>query len=114
MATNLLDDTAQYVGWVESPNARGTMDIIWSCVVVLITAIWTVIHLNLPSKADSLTQITLRRIRWGVLSIFAPDLLTLIAASQWDNAKRSVRQMKELTGSERWTLVHAFYANSGG
>ncbi|KAJ4292342.1 Squalene epoxidase [Kalmusia sp. IMI 367209] len=32
---------------------------------------------------------------------------------QWNAAKISVRQMKNL-GLQEWTIVHAFYANAGG
>ena len=106
------------IGWVFGPDTRGTIDIIYSCIVVLITAIWTVIHLNLPAKGDSGWRIVLRRIRWGCVSIFAPDFLTLVAAAQWDSAQKSVAQMRllpELRDNEdKWCLEHAFYANSGG
>ncbi|KAI1458768.1 hypothetical protein F4805DRAFT_474052 [Annulohypoxylon moriforme] len=109
-----LNDAKQLVGWVDAPNVRGTMNIIWSCVIVLITSIWTIMHLNLPAKEDTWIRITERKIRWGFLTILAPDLLTLIAANQWESARRSVTKIKEVAGSKVWTQEHAFYADSGG
>ncbi|KAI5924435.1 hypothetical protein F4810DRAFT_665452 [Camillea tinctor] len=109
-----IDDVARFVGWVDTPNVRGTVDIIYSCFVVVITAIWTVLHLNIPAKGDTWMRIMKRRARWGILAIFAPDMLTMIAASQWVSAKRSVQQMRELGEQDSWGLEHAFYANSGG
>lgn len=92
-------------GWIYDCGYRGTVDIIYGCLVVLVAAIWTVVHLNLPSQNDSDWRIFWRRM---------PDFLTLVAAAQWDCAHKSVRQMATLPNSEGWTLIHAFYANSGG
>ncbi|KAI1122871.1 hypothetical protein F5Y10DRAFT_286685 [Nemania abortiva] len=104
----------KFVGWVPQPNTRGTLDIIYSCATVILTAIWTILHLNVPGKNDSLTQILLRRVRWGILAILAPDCLTTVAAVQWLSARKSVEQMKGLNNLGSWTIVHAFYADSGG
>ncbi|KAI0104266.1 hypothetical protein GGR51DRAFT_229503 [Nemania sp. FL0031] len=102
------------VGWVSTPNGRGTLSIAYSCATVIITAIWTILHLNVPGKAETLRQTLPRKVRWGLFAIFAPDMLTMVAASQWVKARKSVEQMKELSNLGVWTLVHAFYANSGG
>ncbi|KAM7198907.1 hypothetical protein V8F20_005974 [Naviculisporaceae sp. PSN 640] len=101
-------------GWIYDCGYRGTIDIIYGCLVVLVAAIWTVVHLNVPSQNDSDWRIFWRRMRWSLVSITAPDFLTLVAAAQWDCAQKSVRQMSNLPNSESWTLVHAFYANAGG
>jgi len=105
-------------GWVQGPDTRGTLDIIWSCVAVLVTALWTVLHLNIPGEDDGLRHLFARKFRWGCASILAPDFLTLVAASQWDAAKKSVARMRRLKEVEedhsRWCMEHAFYANSGG
>ncbi|KAI1338363.1 hypothetical protein F5Y15DRAFT_386932 [Xylariaceae sp. FL0016] len=109
-----IEQVEDFVGWVDTPNVRGTVDIIYSSLVVLITAIWTVLHLNIPLKTESWGRVMWRRARWGFLAIFAPDLLTMIAASQWLSASKSVRDMARLSEADGWTLEHAFYANSGG
>lgn len=116
----------QETGWVPSPDHRGTIDIVYGCAMVLISAIWTVIHPNLPAGGDSDGRQLLRRVRWGLVSIFAPDFLTLVSATQWSSAKKSVVRMRQLLGAgvggagiadadaDRWTMEHAFYADSGG
>ncbi|KAI0203413.1 hypothetical protein F4808DRAFT_449344 [Astrocystis sublimbata] len=102
------------VGWVTPPSSRGTLGILYSCAMVIFTAIWTVLHLNVPADIDTAAQTLLRRIRWGIIAIFEPSLLTLVAASQWISARSSVKQMRELDDCSTWTSVHGFYANSGG
>ncbi|KAJ8124844.1 hypothetical protein O1611_g8797 [Lasiodiplodia mahajangana] len=103
-----------FVGWTSTLNVRGTADIIYSCAAVIITAIWAVLHLNIPAATDGTIRVLVRRVRWGITSILAPDLLTLVAASQWVSARRSVEQMKSPGNIGSWTIVHAFYADSGG
>lgn len=100
------------VSWVD-PDYRGTSSIIWSCILVIFTAVYTVLHLNLPAPKDNWFKILFRRSRWVALSVLAPDMLTLTAASQWDAARKSVAAMHAI-GYREWTMVHAFYANSGG
>ncbi|KAL9622635.1 MAG: hypothetical protein Q9160_002945 [Pyrenula sp. 1 TL-2023] len=100
-------------GWTFAPDDRGTMDIIWSCVLVIFTAVWTVLHLNIPGPTDNYFKVLFRRLRWVTLAVLAPDMLTLTAASQWDSARKSVAEMR-LLGYREWSMEHAFYANSGG
>jgi hypothetical protein len=116
--TNTSMRAEDFKGWVQGPDTRGTLDIIWSCVAVLVTALWTVLHLNVPGEGDGLRHLFARKIRWGCASVLAPDFLTLVAASQWDAAKKSVAKMRELKevadDNSKWCMEHAFYANSGG
>lgn len=101
------------VGWVDSPDGRGTADILISNFAALLVCVWTVLHHNLQAKHDSYWTITARKLRWAALAIWAPEVLTLFAIMQWNAANISVNQMKAL-GHAEWTQVHAFYANAGG
>ncbi|PWY69056.1 hypothetical protein BO70DRAFT_365878 [Aspergillus heteromorphus CBS 117.55] len=107
-----IPDT-EVTGWVDGPNDRGTIDIIWGCCLVLSTALWTVLHLNIPGSDDTTMTVLWRKIRWGTFAILAPDMLVGFSAMQWQSAQESVTQMHSL-GYKEWTLKHAFYANSGG
>ena len=100
-------------GWVNQPDERGTFDIIWSCAATLFICVWVMLHLNVPAKEDTTCTLFLRKMRWLGLAILAPELLMLFSSGQWASAKRSVKEMEEL-GYENWSLVHAFYADSGG
>ena len=100
-------------GWQSSPNQRGTIDIIWTCASTLLVAVWVMMHLNLPSRNESLLKVSLRKAKWLVLALLAPELVMLFASGQWASAKRSVSDMKT-SGVREWTMVHAFYADSGG
>lgn len=104
---------ARKEGWVAQPNQRGTIDIIWNCLTTLAICCWVMIHLNVPAKTDNLWSLTLRKARWLMLALLAPELVMLFACGQWASARRSVVDMHR-SCYEDWTMTHAFYADSGG
>ena len=71
------------------------------------------LHLNVPAETDTFWVITFRKARWFFLALLAPELVMLFAYGQWASALRSVEDMKE-AGYHQWTIIHAFYADSGG
>ena len=71
------------------------------------------LHLSVPAKTDSPFTLFLRRVRWMTLAILAPELVMLFACGQLASARRSVTEMRELSCNS-WTMVHAYYADSGG
>ncbi|VUC28795.1 unnamed protein product [Clonostachys rosea] len=100
-------------GWVPSPNGRGTLDIIWSCILVLVTCTWTVLHINVPEPDEAFGSKMLRKLRWAVWTIFAPEDVMLAAALHWTSARISKREMNS-AGISDWTIAHGFLADSGG
>ena len=100
-------------GCVDQPSERGTIDIIWGCLATLFVCVWVMLHLNVPAKDDSDWTLFLRRTRWLTVAVLAPELVMLFASGQWASAKRSVGEM-EASGFGGWSMVHAFYADSGG
>ena len=112
-ASEIADANELLPGWISQTNERGTLDIIWSCSATLFVCVWVMLHLNVPAPSDSWLTVLCRKARWVVIALFAPELLMLFACGQWASAKRSVRDMKEL-GHDDWTMIHAFYADSGG
>ncbi|KAF4638016.1 hypothetical protein G7Y89_g59 [Cudoniella acicularis] len=101
------------LGYVSQPNQRGTIDIMWECSLVLFVSVWVVMHHNVPIKGESLREGITRKIRWVALAVCAPEMLTLFAVMQWNAANISVKEMQKIGGRD-WSIVHAFYANSGG
>lgn len=73
------------------------------------------LHLNLPAPTDSSWTIILRKARWALLGVLAPEVPMLISCGQWSSARRSVRQMRAMGFDQtQWSLTHAFFADSGG
>ena len=38
--------------YVQAPNSRGSLDIVWSCLATLLACTYTVLHLNVPEQRD--------------------------------------------------------------
>ncbi|KAI1738167.1 hypothetical protein F4680DRAFT_426308 [Xylaria scruposa] len=107
--------TANQYSWVPSPDTRGTLDIIWPCLTTMALCLWSMLHLNLPAKDETYRTQFLRRLRWLVIAVLAPELPILFAFAQRSSARQSVEEMKKLpNGPPQWTISHGFYADSGG
>lgn len=97
-------------GWVSSPDGRGTIDIIWSCLLTISLCSWSVLFLNVPERKDS--SYLRSKLSWLAFTIFFPEMLLAFAQKQWLAARQSVAGMASLGHS--WSLRHAFFANMGG
>jgi hypothetical protein len=49
--------------FVSSPDTRGTLDILWSCLFTIIACTWTIQHLNIPEQRNNLSEKMERRRR---------------------------------------------------
>jgi hypothetical protein len=91
--------------FVSAPNSRGTLDILWSCLSVIILCIWTVLHLNVPVQIvpKSTSQKyglkfgrLLGKVKWMSLMVVAPELLLGKAMVDLLSVLHSENEMKEL------------------
>lgn len=78
------------VAWYSAPNFRGTWDLIVSCVLTLVICVWSALHLNVPVETSRLKGRNIRRLRWILLGIFAPEVVVSTAFAQYLTA-RSLR-----------------------
>lgn len=100
-------------GWVTSPNGRGTLGIIWSCILTISLCSWSTLCLNLPAVGDSYFRIVRRKIYMTGLGILGPEIILQLALGQWASARRSV-ELFHSSGYTSWTMTHAFFADMGG
>lgn len=78
---------ATEVAWYPAPNYRGTWDLIVSCVLTLTICVWSALHLNVPVKQSKLRDRNVRRLRWILLGIFAPEVVVSTAFAQYLTAR---------------------------
>ncbi|RMJ15938.1 hypothetical protein CDV36_004382 [Fusarium kuroshium] len=81
--------------WVNSPNVRGTMDILQSCLLTLVACIYTALHLNVPEKT-AWYQILWSKTQWVALTLFAPEIVLYMAADQLQRAWALRRKLRDL------------------
>lgn len=75
------------VSWYSAPNFRGTWDLIVSCVLTLVICVWSALHLNVPAETSRLRDRNIRRLRWILLGIFAPEVVVSTAFAQFLTAR---------------------------
>lgn len=99
------------LGFVQDPNGRGTLGILFSCLAVLLLNTWTVLHLNIPPHS-TLWRNYLHKCKWWIVAMICPDGLTVSSCEQWRNARRSVEALTKTY--PWWTITYGFYAEMGG
>lgn len=99
-------------GWVHSPSQRGTIDIIWGCVVTVLLCSWSVLCLNVHDKPGSHDYLSIKA-SWCAFTMFFPEIALAFAQKQWFSAHQSISDFSKLNHPE-WCLRHAFFADMGG
>ncbi|QKX63095.1 uncharacterized protein TRUGW13939_10263 [Talaromyces rugulosus] len=85
------------VGWQGNSDRRGTLEILFSCLVTILACTWSVQHLNLPARKDTWLQRGLRKIWWTLITILFPELLLALGWAEFRAALRSMDTMYECT-----------------
>ena len=83
--------------WVPDPDNRGTWSLLYSCVFTLVLCVWTAIHLNVPSYHESHISQWLRKLKWVLLAIIAPELGVYTAFEQYFQAKELIGQLAKIS-----------------
>ena len=55
--------------------------------MTLVLCVYNAIHLNIPYKDDSQATVFLRKAKWVLIAIFAPELAVYVAWSQRQKVK---------------------------
>lgn len=100
-------------GWIQTPNVRGTLDIIWSCVFTIFLSSWSILCLNIPSRHEKFSKQLLRKSLWTAFVIIGPEAVLQLALSEYFEARKWTKAFRA-DGYGDWTLTHSFYANMGG
>ncbi|KAK7943071.1 uncharacterized protein PG986_012184 [Apiospora aurea] len=106
------------VGYVDDPDGRGTLSLLFSCLLTLGLCVWSAVHLNLPRHGETDLEFMYRNLKWSILGIFGPELVIWAAWRQLLSARSLTRRVKEghrcTTSADQWSLVHGFYTGMGG
>ncbi|KAH6642959.1 hypothetical protein C7974DRAFT_113330 [Boeremia exigua] len=116
------------VAWHSAPNERGTWDLIVSCVLTLMICVWSALHLNVPTTQSRLMDRNVRRLRWILLGIFAPEVVVSTAFAQYLTARWLMNEIREdikyrnnpadeATNEKQpgeWTMTQCYFAVMGG
>lgn len=115
--------------FVASPNARGTLSILWNCLSIIILCTWNIQHLSIPAcrpyhdkygKKHGWVRRTWWAIvdmrtglSWMVLTVLVPEYIMGRALSERLAAVSSLQSLRSRFGDEM-EMVHAYIMNMGG
>ncbi|KAJ9298541.1 hypothetical protein DTO271G3_3508 [Paecilomyces variotii] len=125
--------------YVSGPNTRGTLDILWSSVSVLLLCTWSIQHLNVPPQFCAVSRKTskrqwwrfrptnyqeqsrraylfCRKLKWLMINIIMPELVLGLALSEWISAREYWPVFERWANDDgiEWSLGHTYFANMGG
>ncbi|KAK3986966.1 hypothetical protein QBC44DRAFT_383592 [Cladorrhinum sp. PSN332] len=110
-----ISNQDQHVGWFESPDGRGTADLLWTCLATLIISTWTVQHADIIwPHYKGWHNINTRRLRLAAFCLLLPEYMTAVAIEQCTNALRYRKKFRAIRGLEEWTVTHGFFASMNG
>lgn len=123
-------------GWTPQPDGRGTLDILWTCVVTMSLCSWSILCLNMPGTKESKWVVLWRKFAMTGLGVLCPEIMTTTAVGQWVRARQCVQDFNENleeelaklqesqqpAGAEKssigekeiWTMQMAYFADMGG
>lgn len=81
--------------WTDSPSARGTLDVVFSCLFTIFACTWTVLHLNVPDVAMSHFENLLQRVKWMAVNILCPEFILSNAMSEEFQARKDHNEFKK-------------------
>jgi len=110
--SNIHGEGESRQGWTSSPNTRGTFDILWSSVFTSFLCCWTVLCVNVAGRNDTQIDIFKRKCRLAMMTLFAPEVVAVVAVGQYCSARRSVRDFAA-AGISDWTMRDAFIVDMG-
>jgi hypothetical protein len=101
-------------GFRSEPNdGRGTVGIIWTCFITTFLCTYTVLHLDIQTRTSTRWSSVRRKFRWVITGIFAPEVITSVAFSQWLFARTLVKHMRE-NGWINATMIEAHFLSMRG
>lgn len=82
--------------WVSSPNARGTGDILFSCLATLVACAYTAVHPIIPPGGESTRSFTIIKYLLVFVAVVAPEAVVAFAVQECYDAWRLKRKLQEI------------------
>ncbi|OCK96707.1 uncharacterized protein K441DRAFT_551251 [Cenococcum geophilum 1.58] len=108
--------------WVAGPQTRGTLELLFSCVITLVLCVWTTVHVNIEPENSNWIWERARKIWWACVTLVIPEGALVIAMNERTTAdllckevNRIIEKHKnQLPGVEEWEIALGYYAVMGG
>jgi len=78
-----LSIMVKLVKFVSQSGGRGTIPLIHGCLSTIVLCTWNALHLDLPADCESNWTKILRKAKWMILAIIAPEAISVLALREW-------------------------------
>jgi hypothetical protein len=97
------------VAWQAGPTERGTLALVYGCIVTIFACTWTVLHLNVPCHKNGSVKVGLRKAKWMAITILFPEFISSKAICDLRLALSDLRdfdaQLRDKYNDNlRWTI----------
>ncbi|KAK0742096.1 hypothetical protein B0T21DRAFT_269601, partial [Apiosordaria backusii] len=82
--------------WVPEPIMRGAASIFQSCLLPIFACVYTALHLNIPRREATASEIAFNKISWMGCTFFSPEIVLYYAFAQWRKAKKLMADLRLL------------------
>jgi hypothetical protein len=82
--------------WVADPSTRGTSSLLYSCIFTISLCVYTALHLNIPPQGTTPFQSLLRKAKWVVIGVFAPEAVVYAAFVQLRTVLKFQKEMNKV------------------
>jgi len=111
--------------FVQPANARGTLDIVYSCLAVIVLCTWSILHLNVPVQvipANGRQKLvrglnrTLTKVGWMAFNVLTPEWPFAQAVLGLTSERRHRKKFDRYAECDGvpWSASHIHLANMGG
>jgi hypothetical protein len=96
------------VGWMHSDNKRSTISLLYNCLFTIFLCTWSAMHLNVPGENESSLRVFLRKCKWMLMGVLAPELIAILAIEEWYIARQftkiacNIQMCCEMIGEANW------------
>ena len=94
-----------FAEWSLSPPYRGTADILWSCLLTLSACVYTAMHLDIPHQHRSTMKRVVKKVRWTILALIAPELILSWAITQFIETRSLQKKLRKYQETFRSTKL---------
>src|SRR5947207_1928332 len=84
------------VGFIQEPNGRGSISLLWSCLITWFLCLWTLFHANIPAHGESHSKIIGRQVWYLFFGAIAPEWIAAMALTQWKDANQLLSDIEKL------------------
>jgi hypothetical protein len=80
---------------LDSSGERDSLSLLYGCIFTIWICGWSAIHLNVPADSDNELTISLRKIKWTIITILAPEFPATNSWHDWVEARGLVKRLNK-------------------